>query len=372
MKESTLFLDDPWLSLAGISLVVILLYGELFFHELGHWLFSRLLGYHIVGFSTGQGPLFRQHLDPSRPSFRQFRLWPVGGYVLPVRLHGRESRLQHFLVYCAGPLFSLLFALAIFAVLRGVNFAAFPHPWETVLRQVCQITLVLVGISILYNAIPNPTLSQPNDGLGMLRSITKPDFPRPPYPESTIRHSLLADGLCGEPLIPVQITSAGTRALLLQLYHKSLGQWSEAGENLEATLADKAISSGERVTLLDACADLVIDHQLRNHGPRAIRALEEATQILPDSLILRVRLAACQILESFYEDGRRRLNYLETETDNPHILACIACARAIAEARQGRTPQARELYAQARKLHRHCDLAHLAAVVIWGDSEAPG
>jgi hypothetical protein len=369
LKETTLFLDDPWLSLAGITLVILLLYGELFFHELGHWFFARLLGYHIVGFSTGQGPLFREHLDPHRVYFRQFRLWPVGGYVLPVMLRGHESRLNHFLIYFAGPFFSLLFAIGTFTVLHNFPFSILPTPWNTVTQQVLQITLVLVVISVLFNAIPNPTLAHTNDGMGMLHALTGRNFPRPPFAESTARHSLLLDGRSGDPLISYQATAPGTKAILLQLYYCSLGNWLAAGDHLASGLSQKNLSLAERVTLLNAFSELALEHRVAHFAPRAIRALEEALKIIPQSQILRVRYAACLILESFFDDGRRELDSLEAETDNRHILACMLCVRAIADARQDHRDRAREHYKRAGKIWRNCDLDQVASLTIWGETD---
>ena len=367
MKNPTLFFDDPWLSLAGIALVVVVLYGELFFHELGHFLFARFLDYHIIGFSTGQGPVLRERLDPERPSFHRLRLWPVSGFVLPVKMRGHESRLQHFLVYFAGPFFSALFGLAIFITLRSVDFAAFPHPWGTVLEQVCQIALVLVGIGVIYNAVPNPTLAITNDGLGMLQALTQRGFPRPAFPATRVQNSLLADGDSGKLLLPVETTATGSHAFLKHLYYITLEQWSEANDHLEATLKDDRISTPERIAVLDCFADLVLTHQLRNHAPRATGALQEALDDIPDSLILRVRHASCQIADSFFDDGNRNLNFLEADTQNTHILACIACARAAADARQGRIEQAKSHYKKAQKLHRNCALSDFATTAIWSD-----
>ena len=81
-------------------------------------------------------------------------------------------------------------------------------------------------------------------------------------------------------------------------------------------------------------------------------------------------MACCEILDSLYDDGRRRLRFLEDETDNPHILACIEAAHAIAEAHQGKRESAKSHLKSARKLMGSCHLLPLADVAVYGDVEA--
>jgi len=376
-KSNSLFLDDPWLAAAGITMVLVLTYAELFFHEAGHWVMARLCGHRIIGFSTGQGPVIHQRLNPKACRFAQLRLWPVSGYVLPVNWSGKETRLQHFLVYLGGPLFSALFGIAMFLLYRFANFSVIPQPWNIVLQHVCMISCMLAAIDVLYNTFPQRirgTLA--NDGMGMLNALVGSGFPRKTYPESAVRLAQSTDGRSSSDqklALPPETTSTGRQHLLRHLYHTTLGDWKAAGADLEAALSDSSITPAERVLFGDRFGDLVTTHLISGYAPRAIEALTAALSLLPEDSaerhLMRVKRAACHIVQSFYEDGRREINFVLAEPDlEEHVEACCHCVHAIADAQQGEFERAKTEFQAAEKILKHCDLSHLAAVAIWGPS----
>ena len=104
-------------------------------HELGHYLFARLLKIGVADFAIGFGPaLFRWKMK-NGANFR-INIFPLGGYVrmegedptqidqLPEEekkhlLYARPAW-QRFLVSFSGPLFSILFGYLLFALSAGV------------------------------------------------------------------------------------------------------------------------------------------------------------------------------------------------------------------------------------------------------------
>ena len=52
--------------LLSIPYIVLLLGGLIFFHELGHFLFARWNGVHVVTFSIGFGPTVMKIMDMTK------------------------------------------------------------------------------------------------------------------------------------------------------------------------------------------------------------------------------------------------------------------------------------------------------------------
>lgn len=114
--------------------IVLLLGGLIFFHELGHFIFARWMGVHVVTFSIGMGPtLFRIQGKPSgvpglEPTEYVIAALPIGGYVrmfgddpdAEIPAEQRAVSLNHkevwrrFLVMVAGPAFNLVLPFIIF------------------------------------------------------------------------------------------------------------------------------------------------------------------------------------------------------------------------------------------------------------------
>ena len=115
---------------------LLLLGGLIFFHELGHFLFARWVGVHVVTFSIGFGPtLFKikgRKKGPLPPTEYVIGALPLGGYV---RMLGadpsetltadeeehsfeRKALWKRFLVIAAGPGFNLILPYFIYFFCR--------------------------------------------------------------------------------------------------------------------------------------------------------------------------------------------------------------------------------------------------------------
>ncbi len=103
-----------------ISIVVV-------FHELGHYLAARLCGVHVERFSLGFGKVLLRRRD-RRGTEWVISALPLGGYVKPLAeadpshpqaLHGsaisEKNAWQRLLIFAAGPAFSLLLGIFIYA-----------------------------------------------------------------------------------------------------------------------------------------------------------------------------------------------------------------------------------------------------------------
>ncbi|WP_028358071.1 RIP metalloprotease RseP [Brackiella oedipodis] len=107
--------------LITISVVVV-------FHEFGHYLACRLFAIEVERFSVGFGKLLYKRKD-KRGTEWAISLLPLGGYVKPLSAESpnyhadnahasieSKSALQRFIVYAAGPIFSLLLAIIIYSL----------------------------------------------------------------------------------------------------------------------------------------------------------------------------------------------------------------------------------------------------------------
>jgi len=122
------------LGLLGLGIVV-------FMHELGHFIAARLAGIDVEAFSIGWGkPILKKKI---RGVEYRLGMFPVGGYC---KMRGHDdikgvddeavaagaapdkgtyfgaSPLRRIIVCLAGPLFNLIFAVAVFSVIWGVGF----------------------------------------------------------------------------------------------------------------------------------------------------------------------------------------------------------------------------------------------------------
>jgi regulator of sigma E protease len=121
------------LGLLGLGVVVLV-------HELGHFIFARLMGIDVEAFSIGWGkPVLRKKIGPVEYRLGMF---PIGGYckmrgenefqeayenrekeikMIPGTFFG-ASPLRRILVCLAGPLFNLVFAILVLSVIWGIGF----------------------------------------------------------------------------------------------------------------------------------------------------------------------------------------------------------------------------------------------------------
>lgn len=111
--------------LLTLILFVLILGVTIFVHELGHFLFAKLVGVHVYEFSLGMGPVIYQKIAKDKTKYA-IRAIPVGGFV---SLAGEETNVdlekqkghnlqdktvfQRFLVMFMGVGFNFIFAFLI-------------------------------------------------------------------------------------------------------------------------------------------------------------------------------------------------------------------------------------------------------------------
>jgi len=115
-----------------------------FIHELGHFIAARLCGVVVTAFSVGMGPiLFRKKVGDTEYRISAF---PIGGYCSMKGEHDYQEAidknldrvsggsdtffgvhpLKRIAIAFSGPLFNLLFAVLVFAIVSGVG-----HTYQT-------------------------------------------------------------------------------------------------------------------------------------------------------------------------------------------------------------------------------------------------
>jgi len=111
---------------------LLILTGVVVVHELGHYLFSRLFGVRVIEFAIGMGPKIWSRKG-KKTTFR-INAFPIGGYVRPAGedLDTVDSSVpeneqiqnkpawQRFIIYLAGPAFSLILGFVILSLVAVV------------------------------------------------------------------------------------------------------------------------------------------------------------------------------------------------------------------------------------------------------------
>ena len=132
------------MDLQNLAAFVLLLGALVFVHELGHFLFAKVVGVKVLRFSIGFGPPLLS-FTRGETEYRIAAL-PLGGYVkmageVPgedaspedeARSYLAQSPWKRMLIVAAGPAFNLIFPLLIFFVV----IVSYPQPSTAVLRVV--------------------------------------------------------------------------------------------------------------------------------------------------------------------------------------------------------------------------------------------
>ncbi|HUM12197.1 MAG TPA: RIP metalloprotease RseP [Myxococcaceae bacterium] len=144
------------MDLRNLAAFVLLLGALVFVHELGHFLFAKLLGVKVLRFSIGFGPpLFS--FTRGETEYRIAAL-PLGGYVkmageMPgedatpedeARSYLAQAPWKRMLIVAAGPAFNLIFPLLIFFVV----IVSYPQPSTAVLRVIPGMPADEAGIRV--------------------------------------------------------------------------------------------------------------------------------------------------------------------------------------------------------------------------------
>lgn len=180
---------------AKLSLLFFLLFYPPLtaFHEAGHALVARWVGWRVERVVVGVGPIWRRwELDGVPVELRRV---PLGGFVVPVPERLDRPRLSNALIFAAGPGAELL-VVALLVVTLG---------WDTLTSRTTSVPLIAAqslaaaaAVGAIHNLIPFRTAEgQASDGLGILNSfsLTRDDLRvRQAIPALLEAETLLTEG----------------------------------------------------------------------------------------------------------------------------------------------------------------------------------
>ena len=141
-----------------------------FLHEFGHAIVSKWVGWEVKEFVVGYGKIIKEF--QYKETKVQFRMMPIGGYILPHCEDADWSRFKSAFVYFGGPGIELLVFLGIYAF---IGFEKFLNPGFSYLDLVLQGIALSALTSAVINLIPSSAITEkgesPNDGLGIIVSL---------------------------------------------------------------------------------------------------------------------------------------------------------------------------------------------------------
>ncbi len=141
-----------------------------FLHEFGHAFVSKLVGWEVKEFVVGYGKVIKEF--QYKETKVEFRMMPIGGYILPHCEDADWSRFKSASVYFAGPGIELL---VFFGIYGFIGFEKFLNPSLVSLDLVSQGVALSALTSAVINLIPSSAITKKgesaNDGLGILLSL---------------------------------------------------------------------------------------------------------------------------------------------------------------------------------------------------------
>ena len=157
IKLSVLFFLAAWMPL-------------IFLHELGHAVVARMLGWEVVEFVIGYGKLMKKFTY--RGTQVEFRMIPLGGYILPKAKKMNWSRAKSALVYFAGPGAELIVFFLCWSIIGYGNLTETTSNYATILMQGIAFS---AATGAVINLIPHDAVTAegnvPNDGLGIILAL---------------------------------------------------------------------------------------------------------------------------------------------------------------------------------------------------------
>ena len=362
-----LFFDNPIYWMACGLMIVAAIYLSIFIHEFGHWLFGRACGFRIVGFSVGEGKmLWRGSIGGD---FVHLRLFPTEGYVLAVKESAPVTKTQEFLLSAGGPVFTALTFACVGAAYRWGNFDFLGDTWSVLTSQMLAITMVLLGIDLLYNLWPHyGNLSgEPvaNDGMSMLRALLSKAYPRPHWYQARLRAAFRPDEETSASPVPAFEETEGAKALLLKAF---IHHWDNESD-LALRTADEALrvpglTPQEQALILSEAASFA--PQTKAGLDHALEYQERAHALFPKLNSFACDLALTQIRLRFYDRGRATLEEVLERSQNSDTRATALCILALADASQKRREDGIKRTQEARKLSPFCPMLPVARAALFG------
>lgn len=143
----------------------------LFLHEFGHALMAKLCGWQVKRTVIGLGGVLHQTRLFGAPM--EIRMIPLEGFVsiAPTSLHW--VRIKHALIYFAGPGIELAVFFGIMMFLGTDQiFAHHDNYSQIALQSLAFAALIGAVINLIPLGIRTPAGTTPNDGLGILMSLS--------------------------------------------------------------------------------------------------------------------------------------------------------------------------------------------------------
>jgi hypothetical protein len=190
-------------------------------HELAHSVVARALGWRVLEIQVGVGPLIGRFARGETQV--EVRLFPLGGYMVPVPTRVAGARLASTLIYLAGPASEAL-------VIGAVALALGPRLWvvgSDYLTVGLQAVAAAAAWGVVGNLLPLVTASgQWTDGLGALLSPFASDA-------HFERQMTLAEVRLAEPMVATDPAEALARMeLILARFPSDVEAWMVAAPAL--------------------------------------------------------------------------------------------------------------------------------------------
>ncbi|MGK0186888.1 MAG: tetratricopeptide (TPR) repeat protein [Verrucomicrobiales bacterium] len=357
-KATALFLDDPVYWILCSLIIVCGLYASIFIHELGHWLFGRLCGFRILGFSVGEGKLlWRGKIDRS---FVHLRLLPVEGYVIAVKDAAPLRRSQQILVSAGGPIFTALTLAAVAIAYHSSDFAFLGSTWSILSQQMLAVTMMLLTISLIFNLWPrHGNLNGQffaNDGMQILAALLSKNYPAPAWYQAQLRDVFHCDA--------VDETPGASELFLTAQTHHMDGDAAQAMSTIDEALGLPGLTTREQAFFLSLAAKF--SPQTRSGLDHALECNERGHALFPDLHHFACELALTQIRLRFYDRGRAVLEEVLAQAQDADTRATAYCTLALADAAQNRREEGLKKMDEARKLTRYCPMLPIARAALLG------
>jgi len=143
----------------------------LFLHEFGHAMMAKLCGWQVKQTVIGLGNILMNTRLFGAPM--EIRMIPLEGFVRIAPRNSNHVRGKHALIYFAGPGIELLVFLAIWLFLGTDQLFSYNNNYyQIALQSLAYAALVGAVINLIPLGISTADGSTPNDGLGIILSLT--------------------------------------------------------------------------------------------------------------------------------------------------------------------------------------------------------
>ena len=144
----------------------------LFLHEFGHAVMAKLCGWQVKRTVIGLGSVLLRTQLFGAPM--EIRMIPLEGFVSIAPRNSNHVRGKHALIYFAGPGIELLVFCAIWLFLGSDQiFSQNDNYFQIALQSLAFAALVGAVINLIPIGISTADGSAPNDGLGIILSLTR-------------------------------------------------------------------------------------------------------------------------------------------------------------------------------------------------------